>query len=303
MVKVDIDGVSLYLDGYLKENLDFVRARVEKNWDNITLITGYEGDGKTTLAAECCLYLDHSFNLDKVVFNQEQFEALVDKAEPFSAILWDEADELGGHWATRMMLAIKRKFKRIRSKNLYIFLVTPTMFDLGKYFVIHRTYFSLDVYSNGLERGFFRFFDRERKRKLYIQGVKTWDMYASMPNFTGSFTDWPDNFPIHKPDYNKKKDDAVKSIGEEEKYTAAMQRRQHNIEIMHNCIGLGFNREMISRILGVSIKTISSYRKSTGDVPVLGLPGGEHSQGYLPRPSLDDEEGAVDNNNSGVVSE
>jgi hypothetical protein len=261
MVKVNINGVSLYLDGYLQENLDITKERVHKDWDCVALVTGEEGSGKTTLAAECCYYLDSSFNLDRIVFNAEQFEEAVDKAEPYTAILWDEADDLGGHWANQMLMAIKKKFMRIRSKNLYIFLVTPSLFHLSIYFVMHRPLFLLDVYSDKLDRGYFRFFAKQGLKNLYIHGKKFWNMTAWHPNFRGRFTNWGADFPIDTLKYKAKKEEAVKSMivskdsfvkrigGEKERI---YWRLRDEVEC---------NDTVSARLLGVDVRTVYNWKQ------------------------------------------
>lgn len=215
MVTTDINGVHIYMDGYLKQNLDIAKLRVQKKWDCIGLYVGDEGDGKTVKALTDAFYQDPGLTIDRVCFNPLQFEEAVDKAPPFSAIVYDEADDLGGHWANKLLLAIKRKFKRIRKKQLYIFLVTPTMFDLSKYFVIARTLYLIQVYTDGLERGYFKFYGKKGKRMLYVKGKKEWDMDAWGCDFKGRFTKLPANFPIDMSEdgeYERKKDAATSEI-------------------------------------------------------------------------------------------
>lgn len=202
----------LYMDGYLQSNTHEMRELVKNNWDVIGFIVGYEGDGKTALAMQLALSLNAGFNLDQIVFNIEQFDEAVENSPPKSVIIWDEADSLGGRWWDDMMIALKKKFKRIRKKNLFIILVTPTVFDLDKYFVIHRTRFLIHVYAEGLKRGYFRFFNREGKKKLYLYGKKNYDLNAANASFYGRFTNYPKNFPIDLEVYEAKKDEATAAI-------------------------------------------------------------------------------------------
>lgn len=267
MVKVKVNDGEIYLDGYLKENLDLVSKRVHKDWDCVAICTGQEGDGKTTLAAECCYYLDPKFKLDNVVFNAEQFEELVDKAEPYSAVLWDECDELGGHWANRMLMAIKRKFMRIRSKNLFIFLVTPSLFHLNMYFVMHRPLFLLQVYSDKMERGFFNFYSRNGLQALYIHGKKAWNMKAWNPDFYGRFTQWPDGFSLNKGEYNFKKNQAVKNmLAEADSYNKRIGQEKYKIY-------LNLKREYdvpdktAAELLNVNKRTVFNWKRN----PRFGL--------------------------------
>ena len=209
-MKVKIGDISLYMDGYLHKNLTALQNIVRKDWDCIGLYVGYEGDGKTVKAMQDALFFDKDFNIDKVVFTPEQFSEAVDNAPKYSVVLWDEADEVvAANWANKTTIAITRKLKRIRSKNLFILLVTPTFFDLGKYFATHRTRYMIHIYSEGTQRGYLRFFNREKKKLLYLKGKKEWDLNCVRPNFLGRFTKLPDNFPIDWKEYQAKKDEAT----------------------------------------------------------------------------------------------
>jgi len=219
MVTEDVNGKPLpckiHVDGYVKQVLDDLRGYVVRDWDGIGLYVGYEGDGKSVCAMGQALYLDHKFNLDKIVFTADQFHKAVDDADEQTVILWDEADELGSNWASTILLSLKRKMKRIRKKNLYILLVTPTVFDLNKYFVIHRTRYLFHIYAKGFERGKVRFFNRDRKKELYLRGRKEWNMSVAKPNFLAGFPKLPKDFPIDMDAYDKKKDEATVEAIEE----------------------------------------------------------------------------------------
>ena len=298
MVKVDVAGVSLYLDGYIKENLDFLREKVEHKWDGVSLWVGEEGDGKTTAALQSAFYLDPSLCLERIVFNARQFEEAVNTAQPFQSIVWDEADDLAGHWASKMVRTIKRLMKRIRKKQLYIFLVTPSLFDLGKYFVIHRAKFFVHVYSKGLERGFLRFFTGEKKTLLYMSGYKMWNMYAINPNFVASFTDLPKGFPIDMKLYEIKKD-AATANGDEDDLSPGRENKMERV-----CYGLklrGWSVMEISDLTGYSDRRVREFVQSgrfkglfTGHVGGLGRMAAENTTPNLTSLSLKKEEGEVD---------
>lgn len=215
-VVTDVKGnklpCELYVDGYMYENLKIMHDLVERDWDNIGFYCGYEGDGKTVMAFLNALVLDSSFNLNKVVFTPEQFSVAVDDAPKGSVIVWDEADDLAAGWNNSIVLAVKQKLKRIRSHNLHIELVTPSLFDVNKYFVISRTRYLIHIYSHGVERGFFRFFNMEGKKDLYINGRREWNWNAAKPAFKGRFTKLPDGFPIDWKEYQAKKDEATAGI-------------------------------------------------------------------------------------------
>ena len=150
--------------------------------------------------------------------------------------------------------------KRIRSRQLVILLVTPTFFDLNKYFAIHRITFLIHVYSSGLKRGYFRFFGGNKKKALYILGKKMWDMKAGgMPNFRGRFQDIPPGFPVDyskKGEYEGKKRQATKDLNEKpmEKGIDLATRRAIVLTLIKNLPlhGVKPSQRVIASILGIT---------------------------------------------------
>jgi hypothetical protein len=307
------NGVTVRLGSFITSVLEDLKDFVKYKWDGIGLITGYEGDGKTTLALNCAYYLDHNLNIENVAFNAKQFESIIDSAIPGTCVVWDEADEIAAaNWASVMVKTLKRKFKRIRKKRLYILLVTPTMFDLGKYFVIHRTRFLFDVYADPKRdedgvfhpnRGRAKFYNRDKKRQLYIKGVKEWDMNAVLSNFVDSYTKLPANFPIDMSDegeYELKKDLAFKDMEEDEVRNITSSKNKDRLPYIERlCVWLDANLNhkisdsALAWIFGISIRTIKQdkatirkiYHEKGGDAFISACEKGEDSL----RDSLKDE--------------
>jgi len=200
-----------YIDGYLKSNLDVIIKRVDMNWDGIIYIGGFEGDGKTTLASQLCYYFDRTFNIDRVCFTANQFREVVENAKPKQAILFDES-YLTFNTGSRMSKEtrkVKSLLTMIRKKQLFIIIVAPTVFDIDYYIICFRSLALINVYADGLQRGFFSFYNRARKEQLYIKGKKTHDMRVTKPNFRGRFTKWN---VLDSEEYETKKDEGIKDV-------------------------------------------------------------------------------------------
>jgi len=203
-----------YIDGFLKSNLDVIIQRVDLNWDGIIYVGGFEGDGKTTLAAQLCYYFDRTFNMDRVCFTADQFRKVVESAKPKQAVLFDESYLTfnTGSRMTKETRKVKSFLTMIRKKQLFIIIVAPTVFDIDYYIICFRSLALINVYAEGLERGFFAFYNRERKEQLYIKGKKTHDMRVTRPNFKGRFSKWN---VLNLKKYEKKKDEAIESVFKE----------------------------------------------------------------------------------------
>jgi ABC-type dipeptide/oligopeptide/nickel transport system ATPase component len=258
------------MDGYLYQNFKFLSEKLRANWDSINIVVGKEGAGKTTLAMQMCLAMDPKFNIDRVVFNADQFDEAVDTCPKYGAVLWDEADDLSGNWASRIVQAVKSKMKRIRKNNLFIVLATPTFFDLGKYFAIHRADTLTYVYAKGLKRGYWRLYGSDTKRILYFKGKDFWNMDAVKSDVHGSFGDLPKDFPIDMGAYDDKKTAATeelmskkdgKKVTVEQRRAAIRLLMENNIEMKNQDLATYFNVSL--SVINTDRSNISSILKKS----------------------------------------
>jgi hypothetical protein len=68
---------------------------------------------------------------------------------------------------------------------------------------LHRASCLFHIYTDKAgERGFFKFYDRKRKKNLYIFGKSSQEYKFAMPNFKGRFTNY--TFPWEQ-EYREKK--------------------------------------------------------------------------------------------------
>lgn len=265
MSNVTVNNYSYPMDGYLKENLDFLKQLPPNDFDAVGLCSGYEGSGKTTLFMQMALYLDPSFTIKNVVFNTEQFSEAVNTLPKGSCILYDEADDsiVSTNWMQEKVKQVISLMKRIRKKNLYILFVTPTFFDMGKYFAVHRARFLIRVYTNGLERGYFEFYNREQIRRLYFKGKKEWDWSVAKHTFRGYFRKNKDSFPIDMDAYEEKKDLASEKIMSKEE-GVKVQLGRLRLQIFKRLEKeLKLDRKTLARIFDVHIDYISHMRAET----------------------------------------
>lgn len=236
-MKFDFGDKQIYIDGYLKNNLDLLKEAVSKKWDGLFYVCGYEGDGKTMLSAQALSYLDPSFDINRCCFTPEQFAKAVEEAKPQQAVLFDEAyltfTNMSFHKeATKQIISL---LTMIRKKQLFICIVAPTFFDINKYLVIHRSRFVLRVYADGLERGFFLFYNRTRKHELYIRGKREHNFNVVKANFHGRFTK---AFPVDEEAYEKKKDAAITLLQDALKGNPIKTAEQRKTEIKKGMYGL-----------------------------------------------------------------
>ena len=194
-----------YMDGYMQTNLDIAKTVIKKDWDMVFVYDGYEGTGKSVKAMQDAYYCDPTLNLERVVFNPREFRQAVLKAKPYQAVVYDEA--YTGLSSRSTMTAINKALvgmlAEIRQKNLFVFVVMPSFFDLDRYVALWRSRALIHVYTGkNFMRGFFAFFNQDKKKFLYIQGKKYYSYTITRPNFSGRFTN---HYVFNEGEYRKKK--------------------------------------------------------------------------------------------------
>jgi len=171
-----INNYTFWLDGFLKSNLDIaLKEAIPNDWDFLSVVLGGEGSGKSTLSSQMALYLDPKFNLENTVFSATEFDLAVERAEPETCILWDEAitgANIKNH-ADAINISLISKLTQIRFKRLKIILCIPYLFLLEKYF-ISRCICGIYVYAKGFaDRGHAFFYNQPQMEVLYfLQKIK-----------------------------------------------------------------------------------------------------------------------------------
>lgn len=258
----------LYIDGYLKENLDTAKNVIRKDWDMIFVYDGYEGSGKSVKAMQDAFYCDPSLNIDRIVFNPDDFAKAVSTANKFQAIIFDEA--YGGLSSRGAMSQINKSLVQmltvIREKNLFIFIVLPCFFDLDKYVALWRSRALVHVYSvKGFQRGYFEFYNADRKKTLYIKGKKEYNYGVSQANFSGRFTN---NYVVDEEKYRKKKKETSMDNNDKSNTLSVTNAKEIKTAIAKNLYEdpeLKLNKVQIAKILGVTRMTIHNYINKKGE--------------------------------------
>lgn len=198
----------IYIDGYMKQNLDRAREVIQKDLDMIFLYDGYEGSGKSVKAMNDAYYCDPTLILDRITFTPKEFRTEILNAQQYEGIVYDEAYTGLSSRATMSLInrTLVSMLAEIRQKNLFVFIVMPTFFDLDKYVALWRSRALIHVYMENFNRGYFKFYNMERKKKLYVLGKKFYNYDKPKPNFRGRFTNF---YPINEKEYRKKKRESL----------------------------------------------------------------------------------------------
>lgn len=224
-----VTDLNYWMDDYLKMRIDDCVYNLVDDWDFVFIISG-DGMvrmGKSVLAQQIGYYVSHHmktpFSIDNIVFSGEELIHVAKKLPMNSVIIYDEAR---GELDSKKSLAKVSKvlqdfFAECGMYNHFFILVMPDFFELNKSIAVSRSHSVINVYkknrkvtkSDGsfrvkYDRGFFEYFGRTKKKKLYILGKKQYHDYSVVkPDFFGDFRKFD---IIDKQLYDQKKLDYIK---------------------------------------------------------------------------------------------
>lgn len=152
---------------------------IKGNQDRVYCIDGREGSGKSTLALQFAHYLDPHFSINKIVFKAEDFENVIREVPKYSAVVFDEA--FNGLSSKGALSQQNKKMIRLlmecRQRNLFVFIVLPSIFLLEKYVAVFRSQCLFHVYAaqGYINRRYYKLYNYSDKKILYIKGKPLMD--------------------------------------------------------------------------------------------------------------------------------
>jgi DNA-binding transcriptional regulator YiaG len=271
-----VTDLNFPMEDKLKRKLDLMIARStgKQNQDNVVLIDGDEGTGKTNIAAGICYYFAHEtkrpLTMKNVFFNLD--ELIKFALENEEQIIWWDEGALGG-LAADWWNANQKKFMKVlmvaRKRKHFFVICIPKFFKLNEYFVVDRSIALIHTYARrNVKIGRFVYFSKSGKEALFNAWKrKRTRMYKRYYKFHGSFPEIigkVDGYPISEKEYEKEKERAIMSIGsEKERKDERTLEKEKHIKILKNIREnkQKITQKEIAKMLGVSVKTIQRYEK------------------------------------------
>ena len=204
------DGIHFYQDNFLNEQIEKkIKPKVQsKDQDQVFIVDGGEGVGKSLFAMQLAKSLDSTFNVERVCFTPVEFTKAVINANKGEAIIFDEAfTGLSSRGSlTEVNTLLVSLMMEMRQKNSICIIVMPTFFLLDKYVALWRAKGLFHVYMRRGKRGYWMYFNRQKKKLLYLHGKKLYDYSWPRSGFKGRFYD---QYTIDKEEYLKRKSDSL----------------------------------------------------------------------------------------------
>ena len=271
-----------YMDGYLHENIKPLAKAIVNDMTFLGVLSSSTlevGTGKSVIAqqiGEAYTELVNEIHKDKlekplefgmqnIVFCPEDLIDRSFKLPKYSCIILDEWEDL--HYWSELGTTLRQFFRKCRQLNLFMIVIIPNFFQLNMNYAIGRSIFFIDVrFGDGFERGFFKFYNFERKRDLYLQGKKEHNYNVVGANFEGRF---PDGYAVPRELYLQQKHEDLARY--EKLETALRGKKKDGDEMVVKIIDkYQLNKNEVSELIGKDLSTInrwfSSFRKAKGSV-------------------------------------
>lgn len=286
MVKVDLINKKIviypkhskegtYYDGKLLSVLNRMKERQRKFFDNVIIIVGDVGTGKTTLGFPILNYmLNGKMSINNIGIGAEDCMKKISELPDGGGIIIDDASTIfmGSDHATKFQKQAIKVLHLCRSKNLTIILTTPDLFKLNNYVVTQRSRCIIKVYTtSNLERGRFAFWGYKKINSLYTQGKKFHNSFPPRvrPDFLGRFTNFKPDF---LKEYEALKRKAIEAMFEDKpKEYTLKELKPIYIKLLQNIPNMTkpIQYRQFAELTGLSKNTISNYRKEIG--PIKGI--------------------------------
>src|SRR6056297_1151653 len=260
----DVTDKKYYLDGWLKTILDFSIIRQKHKGDNLFIIDGDEGSGKTTFSWGIGKYLAWKTGKEFSVQNNIFFDIkeLMKKATTSTqeVLIWDEAalEGLSKDHMRSVQTNLIKTLMTTRSRGHFFIFLVPKIYKLNRYVTEDRCKMWFHVYSpNDLERGYFYFYEKKKKDYFLDQYYRNHKKMYHLRNFFGRFTKDYMNI-VSQDEYEQKKNDAVSRMFQDSKSTKEVASERRYRELKEKIVWLPeklqISAKQFAELLGIDYK-------------------------------------------------
>lgn len=238
-----------YIDDWLKSQLDkkVIPTLEKKDEDYVLVIDGEERSGKSTLAQQIAKYIDPTFNETRMCLSPDEFKQQISGAKHRKiAVVFDEA--YGGMGSAGVLSETNRIIKgmvmEMGQKNLFVIIVLPTFYLLDKYVAIWRAKGLLHVFKTRKTKGIWRWFNRKKKRALYLsKGKLTYSYdYPTTRVRTKRRGRFYGKYVINEAKYRKKKATSLHTTYSKPKSDKFMEQRDKLLYLLRKEAGFSLTQ-------------------------------------------------------------
>lgn len=263
-----------YMEEKLKQKLDLCcdRCTGKNKLDNLIIIDGDEGYGKTNFGVGCAYYVawktKRKFNLKTLFFNIDRLIDYAIKTED-QVLFWDEAalSGLASEWTNKLQRKLIKLLMIARKKRHFYFFLIPKFFKLNEYLIVDRSIALIHVYARyETQLGRFVYFKKKSKERLYYDWKTSKKrLYKKHYDFHGSFHEVL-GLILDEKKYDQLKDKAILSLNDEEISPRALKKSI----VMRSMVNvkkhkLPLKNKEISLLFDTTERTLRRYARELKD--------------------------------------
>ncbi len=266
-----VTDLKYHMDDNLIKKYDIMANRCtgKSKFDNVILVDGDEGYGKTTFAVASAYYLawktGRKFDINNVFFDPDKFIKFASQTKE-QVIVFDEAVLVGmaSNWQDALQKKLIKLLMVARKKRHIYFFNIPKFFRLNEYFVVDRSIALIHVYAKKeTQLGRFAYFKKRNKNMLYEEIRRSKKRaYNKYYNFHGTFPNALDKI-IDEDVYDAMKDVAIEGVASvSEKLT---QKDKFQLKLKYRISQLpkklGITKTELNNLLGINHSSMLEWSK------------------------------------------
>jgi energy-coupling factor transporter ATP-binding protein EcfA2 len=253
-----------YFDNDISDTVDAMMHRHKIKLDNLIVVTGREGSGKSSFAIGLCwLYAKRmgiKFDVDDITFSANEFLQRTTMRKN-GIVLYDEAVQglMSSQWQNKaQQLIIQALMMGRKNGNLYVVCI-PSFEYLNKYIATERCYLLFDCFMHENRRGFAQMFSSKvpNQLKLLYHQCKSLSPTRMTSKWKIRFLDHSDKF-IDKEAYEAKKDKAIQKLSQALQVDDVNEWQKKYYKLI---VGCDLSTKEISDIMGIALRTAQDQKQ------------------------------------------
>lgn len=260
-------------DGLLEALAKDMKNNVSADYDNLVIIEGNEGSGKSNFTWECCKALNPEFDFKRqLTYTVDDLKTRLQDGDDKHSVFWlDEAYDIANKrdWNTDRNKMFVTLLVKMRSRGWTLMMDVPRFEDMDVYIRDHRARYVVTCcpcefeHTGYKERGFFELKKRDKTGRWQHIGY-------------GSYDRMPEDVDAeYRSVKEQSQDRSLKALAENDTSPGARYRKKYEDQSkrLNKAVMLlydaGVSREDIMTTLGISQKTFYTMLekgKKTGDL-------------------------------------
>jgi DNA-binding transcriptional regulator YiaG len=270
MVRFEYNGHLLYIHDKLAKVIQIFAKKRKLNNDNLLIISGNTGTGKSNLASLCCAYYSYltgiKYNNGRVFFKSPDF--IEDAITSYDKIFhYDESlfSAMAQDWQSKEQKELIKMLLLCRKKRHFYVFCIPDFFKLKDTIKEEKCDGLIWTRLFKNRPGFFEYY-RKKKRDAMISYYqrnkqKAWFKFRS---FKGTFAK---NLPriLDEKKYDKDKDKAIASLLDKKKSKKLIETESKLLNLQKQIAELpskiNMTQKDFAKIIGTTPKTLIEWKK------------------------------------------